>query len=100
MELEYLCEKIIPEKSKEIDINKIINKYKEKYKSLTYEKKISLSEHYSKIEKIMEEKEKMKEEKEKMKEEFKDEIGRLMKEIERLKNLDKKETNQANNNNG
>ena len=107
VDLTYLCEKIIPEKSKEIDINKIINKYKEKYKSLTYEKKISLSEHYSKIEKIMEEKEKMKEEKEKMKEEkekmkeeFKDEIGRLMKEIERLKNLDKKETNQANNNNG
>lgn len=107
VELAYLCEKIIPEKSKEIDINKIINKYKEKYQSLTYEKNISLSEHYSKIEKIMEKNEKIMEEKEKINEKImeenekmKDEIERLKKEIERLKNLDKKETNQANNNNG
>ena len=93
VDLAYLCEKIIPEKSKEIDINKIINKYKEKYKSLTYEKNISLSEYYSKVGKIMEENEKRNEK-------FKDEIERLKKEIERLKNLDKKETNQANNTNG
>jgi len=46
VDLIYLCKTIFPKEDKKNDINKVIEKYKDRYQSLTYEKEIPLSEYY------------------------------------------------------
>lgn len=86
VDLTYLCEKIFPNENKENLIKSIMDKYKKKYKSLTFEKTIKISDYYKGMNKIKTENQA-----------FQTEIERLnnvnkkaMTEIERLNNEKKK----------
>jgi len=52
VDLNYLCEKIFPNKNKTDLIKLVMNKYKNKYESLTYEGEMTMSKHYQEIKKI------------------------------------------------
>ena len=52
VDLTYLCEKIFPNENKKNLINSVMNKYKEKYISLTFEKTVNISDYYEGINKI------------------------------------------------
>ena len=95
VDLTYLCEKIFPNENKKNLINSVMNKYKEKYISLTFEKTVNISDYYEGINKIKTEIKRLNDENKEVKTEIKEvraknkayqtEIERLKHELEELK---------------
>ena len=72
VDLTYLCEKIFPNENKESLINSVMNKYKEKYISLTFEKTVNISDYYEGINKIKTEIKRLNDENKEVKTEIKE----------------------------
>ena len=72
VDLTYLCEKIFPNENKKNLINSVMNKYKEKYISLTFEKTVNISDYYEGINKIKTEIKRLNDENKEVKTEIKE----------------------------
>ena len=88
VDLTYLCEKIFPNENKKNLINSVMNKYKEKYISLTFEKTVNISDYYEGINKIKTEIKRLNDENKEVRAKnkaYQTEIERLKHELEELK---------------